>query len=764
MNVHRGPVSPPLSGEHEMSLYQEPEDSSFNIRAYIGTIWRGKWTIAICIAIALVMGLLAVSQLKPTYKASAKVLFESERTNITNLEDVVVSPEFSRDTLENEIQILTSTSLIGRVVDTLNLDRHPEFNPALGDKDRSILDILRSLLNWRTYVSPQLLADLGIIEAPVPVARDPELAAHRQRLSVIGRVLAGLSLRPIPGSRVIEISFEGRTPTMAARIVNTLAEQYIVNQLDAKLTATRKASEWLADRTDQLGERLREAELAVEEARAELADESGQSTDITQQQLAELNGALAGARATRARLEVQYKSVSAALADESVDLGAVSLFRDAPVIQRLRQEESDLRSRDAALAAMAKSNPRRVQIAVRLADIQDNIRQEAERITAALEASLEDARNAERTLEAEVRKLEATEQEQRTGEVKLRQLERQAQASRVLYESFLGRLEETSQQESLQTANVRILSPAEIPTSPEATYKNRILIAALLLGGAAGVGVVFLLDRLNNTFRGVDQVQLLTGLPVLASLPSVGSRVARADVVKDLRDRPNGPLAEAVRNMRTSVLFSPSGVSPKVVMFTSSTPREGKSTSAFLMALTSQQMGRSAIIVDCDLRLHALSSLVREDNDKPGLLAVIDGEATIGEALHIDPATGLHILTAQPSERGTPLSAADTVSSQGFATLVGQLSRAYDLVILDTPPVLVVTDPRIVGRLADAIVYAVRWDFTPRGAVQEGLREMRSVSAPLAGIVLTMVDSERVASYAYESYGYYRSRYMDYYS
>lgn len=764
MNFLRGSVVSRPSGEEELAFHTEPEDSSFHLRAYLSTIWRGKWIIAICIVLSLSMGLLAVSQLTPTYKASAKVLFESDRTNVTNLEEVVVSPDFSRDTLENEIQILSSTSLVGRVVDSLNLGRLAEFNPALGGKERSIVDILRSLLNWRTYVSPQTLADLGIIAAPVSVAQDPELAAHHQRLEVIARVLKGLSLRPIQGSRVIEIGFQGRSPTTAANIVNTIAEQYIVDQLDAKLTATRKASEWLADRTDELGERLREAELAVEQARAELTDDAGQTADITRQQLTEISGSLAETRAVRARLEVQYKSVAAALADENVDLGTVSLFRDAPVIQRLRQEESDLRGRDAALAALAKSNPQRIRFAISLADIRKNIRQEAERIAAALEASLEEARNAEDTLEEEVRKLEATEQEQRRGEVRLRQLERQAQANRVLYESFLGRLQETSQQESLQTANVRILSPAEIPTYPMATSKNRILLMSILLGGAAGVGIVFLLDRLNNTFRGVDQVQLATGLPVLASLPSVGNRMARNDVVRNLREKPNGSLAEAVRNMRTSILFSALDQSPRVVMFTSSTPREGKSTSAFLMALTSQQMGRSAIIVDCDLRLHALSSLVREDEDKPGLLSVIDGRTPISEALHIDPDTGLHILTAHPSERGSALSAADAVSSPGFAALIHQLSEVYDLVILDTPPVLVVADPRIVGRLADAIVYAVRWDYTPRGAVQEGLREMRGVSAPMAGIVLTMVDSERLAGYAYESYGYYRSRYMDYYN
>lgn len=747
-----------------MAHFGEPEEGGFNLRAQIGTIWRGRWIIVICTVVALVIGFLAVSQLKPSYRTSGKVLFEAKRANITDMEDVVVGPDYSRDSLVNEVQILSSTNLIDRVVEKLNLERYPEFNPSLRGEDKSMAAILRSLLNWRTYISPSLLADLGIIPPSEPAFVDEAVRERRKRLAVISNVLDGLSLQPIPNSRVIQVSFEGSRPDLTARIVNTIAEQYIVDQLEAKLTATRRASEWLAERTDELGDRLREAELEVEQARAELTTDSGQTSEVTRQQLSQINSALTAARAQRAQLEVQYKSVADALNNENVDLGAVTMFRNSPVIQQLRREESDLRSRDASLAALASGHPRRQEIAVSLREVRSNIREEAQRIATALQSSLEDALNGETRLEEEIGELEATEQEQRRGEIRLRQLERQAQANRVLYETFLARLQETSQQESLQTSDVRILTPAEVPNSPVATAKNRILAMALILGGGLGVGVVFLLDRLNNTFRGVDQVQSFTGLPVLASLPSVGGKVSRSEVVRNLRDKPNGALAEAVRNMRTSVLFSSSGNPPRVVMFTSSTPREGKSTSALLMALTSQQMGRSAIIVDCDLRLHALSTLVRTDDERPGLLAVIEGRASINDAVHVDPETGLHILTAQPGERDKAPSAADTVSSQGFASLVDHLSQAYDLVILDTPPVLVVTDPRIVGRLADAIVYAVRWDYTPRGAVLEGLREMRSVSSPLAGIVLTMVDSERVAGYAYESYGYYRSRYMDYYN
>lgn len=766
MNVQRHSTPASLSADPSLGAMFDPDDegSKLNLRALIGKVWQGRWIILASVGIALILAVLAISQLKPTYVASGKVLFETDKTNVANLQEVVSSGEFTRETLQNEIQILTSTSLVERVIDRLALDNYPEFNPMLGGTDPGLFGTLAKVFNWRTYLSRSTLADLGLVDPPEPAFQNPELAARRMRLAIVGSVRAGLTLQPIQGSRVIEISFEGGRPDLSAQIVNTIAEQYIVDQLESKLTATRQASEWLADRIDELGERVRTAELAVERARAELAESAGQTSAITQQQLGDLNRALVIARAERTQLQTRLRSVSAALENDEIDLGAVSLFRDAETIRRLRREESELLSRDATLAALAKDNPRRAQLQAALTDVRGSIRTEANRVAAALRTDVAEARQREEALEAEVRELEITEQEQRRGEVAMRQLEREAQASRVLYETFLARLEETSQQESLQTAGVRILSQAEVPMLPAATAKKRILIVALILGVAAGVGITFLMDRLNNTFRGVAQTEAATGLPVLASLPSAGRRIETGDILKILREKPNGILAEAVRNMRTSILFSGAQESLKVIAFTSSVPGEGKSTTSLLMAITSQQMGRSAVIVDCDLRRQTLSGLIRSDDVRPGLLSVLDGKASIDEAVHTDAESGLNILTATPQEGGKERSAADVLASPAFANLLKTLESRYDLVILDTPPTLAVTDPRIIGRLVQSIIYIVRWDHTPRDAVIEGLREMSSIATPLGGLVMTMVNSEKASSYSYSAYGTYRHKYAGYYN
>lgn len=222
-------------------------------------------------------------------------------------------------------------------------------------------------------------------------------------------------------------------------------------------------------------------------------------------------------------------------------------------------------------------------------------------------------------------------------------------------------------------------------------------------------------------------------------------------------------MAESVRNLRTSLLYSNVDNPPKVVMFTSSVPREGKSTTSMLISLTSQQMGRSAIIVDCDLRKPTLSKVLNVKDNETGLLSVINQTATLEEAIYTEPDSGLHVLMTKATERNASINAADVLSSRRFKDLVAELSQKYDLVVLDTPPTLVVTDARIVSAMSDAVVFAVRWDKTPRSAVLEGIKELASVDAKVSGIVMTMVNEARAVKYAYDGYHYYKGKYRDYY-
>lgn len=736
----------------------EDEGGEFDIRALLLKIWQGKWIIAVCVLLGGLFGMLNSTQQPTRYYASAKVMFDAPRASVGAGEDVVGD---SLGPLRNQIEVLRSTALLERVVDDLNLTENAAFNPAL----RPPADP-----TWKDRIAvPPEIQDLLItvgLRQPIAVGGpqpDPVAAEARLRRQIVEDLRGGVGLRPIENSQVLEIGYVAGNARLAADIVNSVAEQYIVDQLEGRLSTFRSATAWLTERVEELQERVETTEAAVLAAQAEIALNAGVSLGAVQQQLGATTTARNAAQAEASTLDAQYARLSGAL-DSGTSISALPEFRDNGAIAPLLEREAQLRADDSDFAdTLRPSHPTRVRLAEDLEEVQAEIRTEAEQIIEAVRLQLDVARAREAQLGEEIRTLEAQELQLSTESVEVRNLEREAQASRILYENLLSRLQETNAQEDLQTADARILTPAETPLGALPTAQNRSLTTGLAMGLALGLGLVFLLDRLNNTFRSPQQLEEMLGVPVLATVPRAGSNMKRADVVQRLRDKPNSALAESVRNLRTSILLSNVDVPPKVVMFSSSVPREGKSTTSMLMALTSRQMGKSAIIVDCDLRMPALAKVLQVKDETPGLLSVINETATIDEAIYVEESSGLHVLMTRASERAVKINAADVLASAKFRHLIEELASRYDRVILDTPPTLVVADARIVSAVADAVVFCVRWDNTPRGAVKEGLRELLTVGAPITGAAMTLVNEQRAATYSYDGYSYYKGRYRDYY-
>ena len=765
MTMNKPPIDPspfyPSRRFNIADVAQDEDDDAIDLRALFFTMWRGKWIILICMLFGAFLGYVASSQYKPVYRASAKVMFGLEDANVTNLQQVISDQQYDITELEDQMQVLRSTVLLERVISKLVLDEDPEFNPFLREVAPTLFERVTASFTLPPEVT-DMARNMGLLSPPAPVRHAAEVR-RVERLAILNSLSNALSLAPVGQSRVIQITVQSANPRTAERVANSIAEEYLADQLSSKVEAFRSANQWLSTRVDELRGRVQEDEEAIERARSALSEESGQSLEITRSQLNALNAAQSQSRVAISRAQALYERLSAAL-DQNRNLGAISEFRASPLIQNYRQQEATLLDQRAELLfTFSEDNPALQRIDERLQRVRDNIAFEANLIVQAAELEMRATILQDASLMREVRKLENKAYELSANQLELRQLAREAEASRVLYENFLGRLQETNAQQDLQEADARILSPAERPLRPEQQNVRRTQIIGTLLGVMAGVGLVFLIERLNNSFRWPGQLEEVTGERLLGVLPAIGRRMQRAEVIRYMRDKPASALVEAVRNLRTSVLFSDIDNPPRVVMFTSSVPREGKSTTSMLVAMTSQQMGKSAIIVDCDLRLPQLAALVNADNRKFGLLSLLEGESDIEETVVKDNDTGLHILTTVNREKSGMMNAADVLSSRRFEELIKKLSEVYDLVVLDTPPALVVADARIISRIVDAVVYLVRWDDTPRGAVMEGLKELRSVNAPIAGVVMTQVNEGRAARYAYHGYNYYKGQYRSYY-
>jgi polysaccharide biosynthesis transport protein len=316
----------------------------------------------------------------------------------------------------------------------------------------------------------------------------------------------------------------------------------------------------------------------------------------------------------------------------------------------------------------------------------------------------------------------------------LTQYEREAEATRDLYREFLGKLKETTAQLGMIRPDSRILSAAVVPNYHSEPRRAQLITMGFIFGLLAGLGLLLLRETLVTTYRRGRDLAAATGLPVLGEVPDVPVS-GRAGVLLYLAERPTSTAAEAVRGVRTSLVEPGAGAAPKVILCASALPDEGKTTLAVAMAQNLVAMGKAVVLVDADLRCSPFEEIFGTGTGK-GLMAVVAGDAVIEEALFTAQPYGFDVLMGMPG--GVP-GVPDVLSSDRFADLIALLRDTYDAVIIDSPPVLMVPDARIVGRLADRVVFAVRAGQTTRGQVADGVRLFAEAGNSPVSLVLTRV-------------------------
>ncbi|MEM1149377.1 MAG: polysaccharide biosynthesis tyrosine autokinase [Pseudomonadota bacterium] len=717
------------------------EGDVIDLRRLFGTVWRRKSTIIFTTLLCLATAFVILQQMTERYTASAQVMLNTRETNVVDVESVISGLPADSKLVEGEIAIINSNQLLARVVEKLRLDRDREFNPALQP--------ISFLSEWASGAKDALPEDLRLMMGMVPEApQDDALMAEAERLEIIETLRKAVSARQRGLSVVIGISVKSESPRKAALIANQIADQYLVDQLEAKFEATRRASAWLNERVADLKAKVETAEQAVEDYREAQKIEGGQSADVTTQQLGELNTQLIAAKSVLAEARARFGQVQSIINQRG--LAAAGDVLSSPLILTLRTEVAELARRETELAqTYGDRHPTMINARAELSDARNAVAAEVRKIVTGLQNDVGVAQARVSTLESSLGELETQATRISKSSVQLRQLEREADANRLIYENFLTRFKETSEQEEIQQADARIISAAQPPRNPSEPKKPLIMAVAGVLGMMMGLGLVFLIETLNNTFRTAVELEERAGLPVLASLPRFGRRKRRSQVLTYIRQKPSSALAEAIRTLRTAVLLSNIDTPPKTLMLTSSLPAEGKSTTGMLLAYLSTQMGKSAIIVDCDIRRPTLYHTFGLD-EGPDIISVLDGSAELDDVIHEDPETGLHVL---PTIRSAS-QAADILSSQSFAKLVEELRARYDLVLLDTPPILLVSDAAVVGKYADAAIYVVQWDKTAREAAVQGMRQLVEMGVNLSGTVLSLVDRAQEAKYAYYNYGH----------
>lgn len=719
-------------------------------------IGQRRWMlIAGVTVLAVVAALLITINITKLYTASSLVLIESRESRVVDIESVMSGLPADSGTIESQVEILRSQTLAARVVDELDLINDPEFNGSLREDGFSILDWIDPRTWWAAIRGP---SDLNVSERE---------RAARIRNSVISAVQGRMQVRRRGLTYVLEINFTSESPDKAARIANSFADLYIVDQLEARFEETRRANEWLGERLEGLREQVRLAETAAATFAAENNLISSGEGTVTQQQMGRINEQLIVASADLAEAEANYDRVRQ-IVEAGGNIETVNSIVQSPTVARLREQQTTLRREEAELAGRyGDRHPDLINVRQEIREVQSQLQSELTRIVSSLENDVALARNRVASLEAA---LSATTEDQAAANqamVRLRELERNAEIQRNLYENFLGRFSETTQQENLQTSDARIIADAIPPLGPSHPQTQVNLALGGVLGLMAGCGLALLIEWLDRGLRTREQLENYLDLPQIAAVPmltrstlkEVGDEAEPEDFVLL---KPLSSYTESLRALRAGIALSNVDNPPKVVLVTSALPNEGKTTLAISMARLAAASGARTLLIDADMRhptVHKKVGMVDDDVDY-GLVDLLAEDIPLGQVLRRDTTENLYLLLG--GRRAS--NPTDLLESARMRQFLKTVRDEFDIVIIDAAPVLPVVDSRILSRLVDTTVFAVRWHDTPRDAAKDALRLLRDFDGTIAGAVLTLVDLDRQKRYGYGSSYYYYGRYREYYA
>ena len=697
--------------------------------------------VLVVLAVAMVW---IVSQ--PTqYVATATLSLNNKKQPVVTATPNAI-PDQAPDSsgVDTEVEVLRSRALAERVVRDLHLDQDSEFNPRLRPAG-----MVRSI---RKFISG--LAPAG---AAAPVRQNADIESSTDAL------MAGLKVNRAGLTYLINVSYTALDAAKSARIANGFVRAYLSSELDSKSNASTDATDWLSDRLKQLRAQVETADTDLQQYKIANNLMSSQGATLTEQEISTLDQQLALTRAQEAEATARLQTARRQLASGSTgeDVGEAL---SSPVIQQLRQQRAITSKTVADLQGRyGDRHPEMLKAKRELADLDGQIQGEIQRIISNLEAQAQVARQRTASIEASVGQSRGKLVGNNRAVVRLNELQRNADAARALYETMLNRYKETSIDKGLQQTDAHIVSAAAIPTSPS-QRKGLEMLFGVLVALTAGVASIMVAELLDNVISDGEMIEGELDTSYLGSIPLLSStadtpELARMGPERFVVERPLSSFTEAIRSINASVLFSRLGQDTKVVAVTSSLPGEGKTTTSVCLARTLALSGKSVVLVDCDLRQRAVKRVLG-NAPEAGLLEVLNGDVTLDQALVPDDMSGASFLPL--SDRAyTPR---DVFGSKAMSDLLAQLRERFDVVVLDTAPVLLVTETRTLTAIADACILLVRWRKTSKRAVGASLKLLRTANAPLSGAALTQVDLREIRSISQSDPSAYYKTYKKYYA
>jgi succinoglycan biosynthesis transport protein ExoP len=747
----------------------DPErgEDFIDVERLLGMAARQAKVVAVCAVIGLFLGVIYLQTTPKQYTSVASVLIDEGLNKV--VDDIsAASQSMQTDaSLLSQIEILSSARLASVVVDKLKLEQNDAFmNPPQSALARGI-GFLRGVVGYfRGSSADQIPGMENVDEA----TREAMMKAARHDYAVL-KLQSEVQAQRNGRSYVISIGYQAPDPGLATAITKAYAEAYLADQLNASFDATERAALWLQGRLTELRESSQEASMAVEKFRAEhglSASSDGQL--LSDKQLADLNAQLIVAQADTARASARYQQYKAI-----VDSGSESAFNDSAVgaDQPSGSVIIALKTRYLAIAKrlqdvvtnFGKDHPQAVALAKEKADVSAQIFGQLKQLTESYRNDFEVAQARETALRDKISTAAGKSSIDNQSQVKLKELDQQAQALTTLYQTFLSRYEEASQQQSFPVGKVRIISDASTPLAASSPRTMRVLALSLVLGLMLGAGFGGLNEFNERFFRTGEDIRDRVGLKFLGYLPTIGggkTRDARADDVpadgkvaslsaaerrarmRVSIDAPASMFAETLRNAKIAFDVVMEDRGSRVIGVISVLPGEGKSTVAANLAGLLAANGARTLLIDGDLRNPGLSRSLGMEAEQGLMEAVVNGQnwQSVGK---VDRQTKLAIIPAVL--RGQFSHTSELLGSAGMRRFIENAKETFEYIIVDLPPLGPVVDAKAFAPLVDGFVLVTEWGRTPRNMVRSMLESEPYIANKVIGAVLNKVDLKKLAKY-----------------
>lgn len=668
---------------------------------------------------------LVVFQMTPVYRSTALLLIENSKSKTLSLSDLYdIQGSAGQESFNSQVQILKSRPIAEIVVKKLELHKNAIFNPP-------------ETPGWFSSEAEGTAAEIE--------------ARHFEKLVL--KLSKYLTIEPVLKSQIVKISFDSTDKVLAAQVANALADAYIENDLESRSQMTQRANIWLTQRMEGLRKKLEQSEKELQQYREQenIIDSKGVVLSGSAKQLEEISTNLIAARQRMAEAESAYNQVNSHPDEPITAMESLPSVLRNEAVQRMKAAEADAeRKLNELKSRYTENHPKVIAAASDLVSAHEAVQQQIERVVDGISRDYDLAKANVSANSRALSRIKADIQNLTRKEFHLGVLMREAESNKQLYDLFVNRAKETDVASNLQSTAGRVVEPAEVSLYPLKPKKQLIIGIALLLGLLAGVGLVFVLDYLDNTLHTIEDVERRLGVEVLGAVQIMpqtnsGDAIAARAFLQD----PNSAFSESVRTVRTAVLLSSIDEPHRVVMVTSTIPGEGKTTISINLAFALGQM-KKVLLIDGDIRRPNLAKAIGGMEGVRGLVDYLADEAPLQDCIQATENPNVFVLSAG-KRFNSPL---ELLSSQRFSETIAKVKEMFDVVVIDCPPLKPVSDALVISRYANALLYVVKADSTPYQMARAAIKRLVSIDAPLLGVVLNQLDSKKADRYGQYSYQY----------